>query len=49
MTQDKKVTLTLTLEQINKIGIALSALPYRDVAELIALIQTQLNEQAEEK
>jgi hypothetical protein len=38
-------TLTVTNEELIKIGNALGALPYRDVAALIAKLQAQVSEQ----
>jgi hypothetical protein len=37
-------TLTLTAKEIETIGIALAAMPYRDAAPVIASLQQQINE-----
>jgi len=45
----QQVTLTLTTHELAVVGTALSALPYRDVAPLIANIQRQIEAQKEKE
>lgn len=48
-TQPKNFTLHVTEVDIVTIGRALEAMPYRDVVQLFAKLQSQLNEQAKQE
>lgn len=44
----REFTLTVTQEELNKIGVALGAMPYNQVGSLIAKLDIQLSQQQEQ-